>query len=144
MDSIQVDSGVKRICINGDPARVITFNPGDVLFAERFYKIYDEFRAKMGEIKSRAAILDQTARDENNAPADFAEGLAFIRESCEWMHDRIDALFGSGTSQAAFDGALSFEMIAQFLEGITPYIQVARAEKLDKYADKKPHSKAMK
>lgn len=144
MDSIQVDSGVKRICINGEPQRVITFNAGDVLFAERFYKIYDEIQAKMREMESRAAVLDmKNVLDENGIPVNFAEGLAFMRESCEWMCERIDALFGPGTSKAAFDGALSFEMIAQFLEGMTPYIQRARAEKLDKYAAKKPHKKTV-
>ncbi len=145
MDSIQVDSGVKRICINGDPGRVITFNPGDVLFAEHFYKVYDEFRAKLSDFEARSKRLDDNkALDPGGVPAGFGESLAFVREVCEWMCERIDVLFGAGASRAAFDGALSFEMIAQFLEGMTPFIQHARAEKLDKYAARKPRGKVMK
>lgn len=145
MDSIQIDSGVKNISINGDPARVITFNPSGVLFAERFYQTYSEFQAKIGDFEKRSKDLaSENNLDENGIPVKFNEQLTFMRETCDWMCEKIDQLFGAGTSDKAFQGELSFEMIAQFLQGVMPFISQARSVKIDKYAAKKPHSKVMK
>lgn len=44
MDSIRIDTGGVRLMVNGDPQRVIAFNPHDVVFAERFYALLGEFK----------------------------------------------------------------------------------------------------
>jgi hypothetical protein len=146
MDSIRIETGVKRIAINDDPTRVIEFNPSDVLFAERFYALMQEFEAKQGEYARRADELDvhSLERDEHDLPLNLGEGLAFLREVCEFMRGRIDALFGPGTSQKAFGDTLALEVFEQFFVGITPFFQRARDEKTARYLSAKNSGRVMK
>lgn len=134
MDSIQITTGVKRIAINDNPERVIAFNPHDIAFAERFYALMQNFESKQAEYQARAEALDQgTDTDANGLPANLGERIAFMREICEYYYAQIDALFGDGTALTVFEGALGLEMIQQFFEGITPFIQHARQAKVAKY-----------
>jgi len=138
MDSIQINTGVKRIAINGDESRVIAFNPSDIQFAERFYTLMQDFDAKQSEYMQRAEVLDQeTAIDDNGLPVNLGARIAFMRDICEYMNAQIDTLFGAGTSEKAFQGALDVELITQFFEGVTPFVQTARSEKMAKYAKTK-------
>lgn len=135
MDSIKIGSSIKRIAINGDPQRVITFDPSDVAFAERFYELIRDFEAKKDEYQRRAEEIDREQEtDENGLPVNLEKRLAFLRETCGYMREQIDHVFGAGTSQAAFGDALSLEMIMDLFDGLTPFIQAARSEKLKKYS----------
>ena len=141
MDELVIKSGKKRIAIKDDEGNVtgeVCFNPSDVSFAEKFYSVYQEFQEKIKEYEQQAADIDaeNDKADENGVPVQFSKGVAFSREVCEFIYSKIDELFGEGTSQIVFRGSLDFEMIGQFFEGITPFIQKARAEKLVKYSNK--------
>lgn len=139
MDNIQINVGEKRVIINGDPNRVIVFNPSDALFAERFYNLICEFDAKLDEYKERSreiALIKDV--DERGIPLNFVENLKLMKEACTFIRDRIDVLFGPGTSQIAFGDAMSLDMFVQFFEGITPLIQAVRKESMDKYMYKEP------
>jgi hypothetical protein len=141
MDSIKIDAGVKRIAINDDPNRVIIFNPTDVAFAERFYALIGDLEVKQVEYQERAEALDlETEVDENGMPANTPAGMAFSREVCEHIHGKIDDLFGEGSSQIIFEGMLSIDMIHQFFEGLLPFFQSVREERLAKY-QRPPQSK---
>lgn len=145
MESLKISSGTIRIAINDDPEKVIEFDPNDVLFAERFYSIYKEVEAKQAEYLKRSKELDaQVDLDENGIPANAEEGIAFLREACEYMRSKIDYLFGPDASQKAFGDALSLDMIAQFFEGMTPFVEKARREKLVKYRRAKGSRRVMK
>lgn len=146
MDSIKIGSGKKRIAINEDPDRVIVFDPAEVGFAERFYKIYHEFQEKQIEYEKRSAFLDERKNevDANGVPVNIYEGIAFLKEVCTFMRERIDYVFGDGTSQKAFDDSLSLEMIGEFLDGMTPFIEASRSEKMAKYLTKKNAGRVMK
>ena len=135
MDSIRVGSSVKRIAINDDETRVIEFNPGDVGFAERFYNLMRDLEKREAEYQERAELIvrDQ-AVDEHGVPMNVGERIAFIREVCEYMYSGIDQLFGKGASQTIFQGATSLDMIGEFFDGIIPFIQAARSQKINKYA----------
>lgn len=134
MDSLKIQAGV-RLAINGDPSRVVAFNPSDVGFVERLYQLFNYFEAQQAEYERRAAELDAvTEQDANGLPANIAEHFAFMREVCAAMHAQIDSVFGAGTAQTVFEGALDMDMIAQFFDGVLPYIQKTRDEKLAKYA----------
>ncbi len=146
MDSIHINTGVKRLAINDDPERVITFNPTDVVFAERFYALMRDFETKQGDYQQRAEALDLvTATDPNGLPVNLADRIAFMREICEYMHQQIDTLFGAGTALKVFEGALDLDAIGQFFEGITPFVKTARQDKLAKYqAPKRGKGKSSK
>jgi hypothetical protein len=140
--SLKIDSGEVRLAIedeNGNIKGEIKFNPKDELFAERFYRVMKEFQQKMQESEERSKELDSNTKlDENGLPVNIEEGMVFLRETCSYMREKIDYLFGSGTSQIVFGDVLSFDMIAQFLDGVTPYIQTARSNKLEQYIPNKP------
>lgn len=122
MESLSIDVGEIRLAINNDPERVITFNPADAAFAERFYKVVDEFQAKSIQYQRQA---DETLTDE--------QAIALLKDTCVYVRDRIDYVFGADTSQKAFGDALVLDMFSQFFEGITPYIQKTRTAKLKQY-----------
>jgi hypothetical protein len=134
LESLVITTGEKRLAINGDENRVIVFNPKDVLFAERFYNLIAEFKKALTEYKSRGADLDaENKTDEDKIPVNAGDRIALQVEICQFMREKVDYLFGAGTSQKAFGDAMEIEAFEQFFDGITPFIQSARAEKIAKY-----------
>ena len=135
MDSLRIDTGLKRVLINGDPERVISFNPQDVIFVERFYALMQAFAEREKEFSDRAKALDaEEAVDEYGLPVNTSERLAFMREIADWMRGQIDAVFGADTSQKAFGDACTLNMFEQFFDGILPFIEAVRSEKVKKYS----------
>lgn len=131
--NLNINTGL-RLTINDDPSRVIVMNPNDVDFAERFYRLIQDFEAKQGEYQARADALDAIEdQDAHGLPVNLRERIDFAREVCDYMHQQIDALFGEGAAYAAFQGQHDLDAIAQFFTEITPFIQNARAGKLEKY-----------
>ena len=134
MDSLKVKSNAKRIAINDDPNRVILFNPSDVGFAERFYKLMEEFDTKISEFQDRIKNLESdNDTGEGTMPANFGARVEVYKEVCLYFFEKIDLLFGVGTSEKVFSGEMDPDMILQFLEGIVPFIESARVEKINKY-----------
>jgi len=137
-------TGIKRISINDNPDNVIEFNPQDILFIERFYAVYREFQAKQVEFDVLSKELDDNKNvlAEDGLPVNFEAGLKFLKDTCIFVREKIDIVFGAGTSQKAFGDALSLEMIEQFFKGVTPFVWEARAEKVQKYSNtaEKKHS----
>lgn len=149
MESLHIDTGVKRIMVNDDPDNVIEFSPGDISFAERFYALIREFEVKQIDYQARAAVIDANKElDANGIPLNMAAGLAMMREVCEFMRDKIDGLFGKDTSRKCFGDALSLDAFSQFFTQITPFIRSARAGKIAPYTntvtDKKRKHAVMK
>ena len=134
METLRITTGEIHLAINGDENRVIVFNPKDVLFAEKFYTLMGDFQQRLTEYQKRGERLDAVKeKDENNAPINAGERIALQIELCTFMREKIDYLFGVGTSQKAFGDALDPDVFQQFFTGITPYVQNARAEKIAQY-----------
>jgi len=145
MDTLNISTGEKRISINGDTSREITFNPSDVIFVERFYRLIGEFQTKLTEYHSRSVELDvDQTNDANGIPVNIEARLNLVKEACAYIREKIDMLFGIGTSQTAFGDTLSMDAIQQFFSGIVPFIQAARSEKVQRYTNKKPSKKVLK
>mgnify|MGYP000104827856 CR=1 FL=1 len=137
MDSLQIDTGEIRLAINGDASRVIVLRPNDAVFAEKFYKMLGEFQSKFTEYQGRAAKIEsQNETDENGVPLNTGERIALLKEICQYTRNQIDELLGAGTSQTVFGDALDIEAIIRFFEGVRPYMQKARAEKVARYTNK--------
>jgi len=134
MDSLQINTGEKRIAINNDPTRMLVFNPSDVIFAERFYKLIGEFEAKFTEYQTKAKAIEAVAaNDANGFPVNTDERIALIKDACSYIKERIDILFGIGSSQIIFGDAMNLDMFSEFFTGITPFIQQARSTKIAQY-----------
>ena len=69
------------------------------------------------------------------------EQLTLVRSACGFIRDRIDNVFGAGTSQNAFGDTLSLDVFSQFFDGIGPYIKTERSAKVNKYTNKRPPRK---
>ena len=133
MENLKVNTSKKRILINDGP-EYLEFDPEDVLFIERFYNLIAEFELKQNEFGQKAMVLDANkGLDKDGIPVNLEEGLAFIKEVCQYLRVRIDYVFGAGTSQILFGDSLSLAQIGQFFEGITQFIGPKRSEKLSKY-----------
>lgn len=134
MDTLKIKTSEIRLSVNGDPGRVISFNPADTLFAEKFYRLSANVDAKLAEFTRKGKELDaDKAAGENGMPLNLQARIELQRDLCLYLRDEIDALFGAGTSQNAFGAALEADAFPQFFEGITPYFQRARSEKVAQY-----------
>jgi hypothetical protein len=137
MDSIKISTGIKRIHIirDDDFEADISFNPTDALFAEKFYMVYKEFMKKQEEYNLKSKELDEHKNevDENGIPSNIEQGISFLTEVCTFMRDKIDQLFGAGTSDKVFGNTQSIDAINQFFSGIIPFVSKARAEKISKH-----------
>jgi hypothetical protein len=143
MQSLRIDTGSIRLAINDDESRVIEFNPNDLAFIDRFYGLIGEFESKEKEYQQKLDILNQnTEMDAYNIPKNMGESLALLKEICGFMRDRIDYVFGEGTSQKVFGNDNTLDMFEQFFNGITPYIQQARTEKVEKYTGNRAQRRA--
>lgn len=134
MSNININTGEIRLTINDDENRVITFNPNDLQFVDNLYNLLAELENKEKEYKSREAELDKnTEVNSYGIPVNLKKKLALLKETCGYMREKIDTVFGEGTSQRAFGSANTLDMFEQFFEGVTPYIQKVRDQKLNKY-----------
>jgi len=142
MDTIRTNTTVLTLQINDGP-EVLTFDPTDTLFAEKFYRLMHHLNEREGEFRKRAIMLDAAnmVKDENGVPASFQDSLVFMRESCEFFRTEIDLLFGEGTSMKLFGEVYSLPSIGQFFNSITPYIKGARTAKIEKHLQPIPKPK---
>lgn len=134
MDNLRIDAGVRRIMVNEDPARVIEFNPEDVLFVERFYALIKIFEEQEAKYQARVKELQaHEEKDQYGIPKNTEDTLQLVIEVCNFLREQIDRVFGPGTSQTAFGNTQALKMFEQFFSGIAPFIQSARVEKVAKY-----------
>jgi hypothetical protein len=134
LQSIHIDSGVKRIAINDDPERVIEFNPHDTKFAEKLYKAYGDLARLEKEYSKRAEEIGANVEaDELNVPKDFGPFIEIQDEMLADILEQIDFLFGAGASERIFQGDVTTYTVKQFLEGVQQYIIPERAEVIEKY-----------
>jgi hypothetical protein len=135
IDSLQINTGEKRIPIvrDGESVGEIVFNPSDVVWVERFYKIVSEFQITLTDYQTRYKALE---KDKDGKPVQVDVSLALLHDACTYVREKIDYVFGSGTSQLVFGDAMVIEVFPQFFDGITPHIKTVRAEKIEKYTGK--------
>ena len=123
-----------RLTINDDPERVISFNPNDAGFVERFFSMLDKVEAEEARVNS---VLEGYANDGTvdnyGIPLPLRKAAALTADLCRFMRGQIDEAFGEGTSQTAFGDVNVPEMFSEFFLGVTPYIREARSAALSKY-----------
>lgn len=132
--NININTGEIRLTIDDDPTRVIKFNPNDIGFAQRFYALIGNFEIKEKEYIEKAIKIDENKElDSLGIPKNTEEFLKLTREICDYVKQQIDLIFGEGTSETVFGDASTIEMFESFFNGIVPFIQQARSEKIEKY-----------
>lgn len=137
MNGLKLNSGLVRLEVDRDGEKgEISFNPSDVRFVDSFYKARQTFLEKEEACKKEIATLEADTRtDAYGMPINAGKQIEVIKEFAENINAIIDDVFGSGTSEVLFGESLVLDMYPQFFEGIAPYIQGVRADKMEKYRD---------
>lgn len=119
---------------NGEHVGSLHFNPDDVSFAERIYGLIGELEQAEKAYEAKAKELEaDKAVDEYGIPKNIRARLQFLREVCEDLYAKIDTVFGTGTSEMVFGGALSLSAIEQFFTGLAPHFEQVRTDKMAPY-----------
>lgn len=138
-NNIAIDIGEKRITINDDPDRVLVFNPSDIIFAERFYDLIRDFEKQMTSYRDRMVEIELVVeKDDHGLFINASDRLSIVKEVCKYVNDKIDGLFGEGTSLMLFQGAVNLDAYTQFFTGLIPFIKETRKKKVQKYVQAKP------
>lgn len=135
METLRTNSNLKVLQINEGP-EVLSFDPTDVTFSEKFYRLMRTLGDKEATFLARAKVLDKDGSVEDS--------LEFLKDTCKFFRDEIDLLFGIGTSQKLFGDSYSLDNIGKFFNDITPYISVEREKQLAKYLAPSPTKKRLK
>lgn len=130
MQNINIGSNEIQLTVNGDENRMIRFNPNDLNFVDKFLRLTEDLGAKQAEYVKKAEELDAAKNGGTNT---MKAGLELLKEICGYFREKIDEVFGPGTSQAAFGDTMSLDMFEDFFAGIAPMIQKARSAKTAKY-----------
>ena len=136
---LNISTGVTiPVTRDGQEVGTIHFNPNDVAFAEKVYDLIGALEAAEQEYSSRAAELEADKTEgPYGLPANQRQRLALLREVCETMHARIDDVFGEGTAQICFGGALDLDAIWDFFDGIAPELDTAQQERIKRYTQRR-------
>lgn len=133
MDNIQINTGEKRVTINNNPNKVIVFNPTDILFAERFYALLGDMQKTLKDYREKGVALQKAAKDEDGIPVNIQQHINLQHELCDYLRDKTDKVFGDGTSQNIFGDVRNLDVYKQFFDGILPFFQQARADRVAMY-----------
>lgn len=132
--SIRIDTGEVRLLINDDENRVISFNPNDISFLEAFFELLEDFEKKEKEFRNEERVLNANKDvDKLGLPKNIKGKIALTHKICRYMREKVDYVFGEGTSDTAFGKANTMDMFSQFFDGVTPFIRSARDDKTSKY-----------
>jgi hypothetical protein len=150
--TLQISTGLVRlpVSVDGVNGRVIEFNPNDVQFTERVLAFYHTVKSKTKEWEALDPELKQRIEeiplDENGVPENIDPARQTLDAMNTFMRSELDVIFGEGTSQAIFGDAIyrNPEVYVQLIEGIKPFVEPVRAEKLKKYIVPKPPGKPRK
>lgn len=144
-NNINITTGIVRLTVNHDESKIISFDPTDLIFAEKFYRLIAQLEKQLHDFRVRSiAIEANKTLDENDVPVNIKERLDLLRDTCQFLREKIDDVFGENTSQNAFGTAMNLDMFAQFIDQITPYVKDNRATRVNKYMSAPVKSRASK
>lgn len=136
-EAVLIQTETKRLLING--SYTLEFDPSDILFVERWYRLLKEFSQKRKAVTEQyKALKADKKKDEDGLNANTQKYIDLTKELCQFQRAEIDRLFGEGTSQGVFGDVLSMQMLQSFFQVVTPYVAAAREKKLEPYSGPKP------
>jgi len=148
MSAIKLKSKVKTIDLtneNDENIGKITFNPEDI-------GAYNELLS-IGDIITKISENYDSVKEISNIPEGKLESLekykdaqnnfdqigkftSFVVEQVEKISEKINRIFGNGTSELIFQGGHDLELLSNFIEAVIPYFKSAKKERVNKYLDK--------
>ncbi|HIW14913.1 MAG TPA: hypothetical protein H9691_05665 [Firmicutes bacterium] len=137
IDSIRVDTGVKKIEVN-DEGETISLNFADQSFPARYFAMVDEFQAQQDVFRQEAEQLDREREEKKLSEYDHSRKVAaFNLKIHEFFKDRVDGLFGEGTCRKVFgDIVPSLDLYVDFINQLAPYFEKYSKERQKKLMQK--------
>lgn len=126
MESLVIETGRKRLCLNGDENRILEFNPQDMKTRKRFYEASQKVFEKQREFDIKIQQLKE----------DDVEGVfKFEQETFDMMKELVDNAFGKGTAELVTNGDTDVFALCNFLVAIAPYFKEIAEKQKNKYTD---------
>lgn len=132
MESLQIRTGkiaIKILDDDGEVRGIFKFNPEDLGVAKRMSELLAEIKQNTGEISKRESEC-KTGE----------ERMLLLEEVCSGYRDKIDQIWGAGSSDILFGNAVCVEMFTDFLNGISKHYQKESNKRIAEY-QKKANSK---
>ena len=127
MDNFNIQTG--RIGINikrdGEDVGIFYFNPSDIASARKIMDLKRDFEIKEKEFQQESKNADTTEKQ-----------IALLEEIVNYFRDKIDEVYGPGTSNLLFGEARVLEMFSGFFDGINKHYMKASQERLAKAKNK--------
>lgn len=130
MDTLKINVGsisLKILDDNNNERGIFTFNPNDIVTANKFFALMQEIDPKQEEFKQKELQI----KDE-----DTKGKLDLVCEVIDYFEGKIDEIFGDGTSNLLFGNAKTLDMFSDFFNGIAPYYEKVSKQRMDKYTKK--------
>lgn len=137
IDSIRVDTGVKKIEVN-DEGETISLNFADQSFPARYFAMVDEFEACQPEFQKEAEKLDQAFQEKQISDYEYSRGAASLSLKMHtFFKERVDGLFGADTCRKVFgDIVPSVDQYCDFMAQLAPYFEKYGKERQKKLMQK--------
>ena len=127
MDSFKISTGKIGVPIERDGENVGTFyfNPSDILVARKIMDLKKDFEVKEKEFQKESKKADTVEKQ-----------IALLEEIVNYFRNKIDEVYGQGTSDLLFGEARVLEMFSGFFDGINAHYQKASQERIEKAKSK--------
>ena len=143
MEKLNLSKRVE-IEINGDPERVIRFNPEDVHLRARLFEFSRLAAQKEKEIQAKAAEIEAlSGEDDNGIPNQAMPTVALMVEYADFFMTQIDDVFGDGTSKKVFADGFDFDSATIFLKYVLEKLGGTSEQKIEQRLSKKTNKKLM-
>ena len=122
IDSIRVDTGVRKITVN-DEGETISLNFADQSFPVRYFNMVDEFQSQQ-EIfqKEEDDLVKECEENQLSEYERMRKTAALNLKIHEFFKERVEALFGADACRKVFgDIVPSVDMYMDFISQLAPY-----------------------
>lgn len=131
MESLNIETSKKRLCLNGDESKVIEFNPEDLDTRKKFFDASKEIFQKQREYDIAVKEIESEQDDMKKTEKAFE----LEQNLYNLMKSIVDDIFGNGTSDMITDGKSNIFSLVNFIIAITPYFRAVTDKQKNKYTN---------
>ena len=131
MESLNIETSKKRLCLNGDESKVIEFKPEDLDTRKKFFDASKEIFQKQREYDIAVKEIESEEDDMKKTEKAFE----LEQNLYNLMKSIIDDIFGNGTSDMITDGKSNIFSLVNFIIAITPYFRAVTDKQKNKYTN---------
>lgn len=121
----RIELDIKR---DGKKVGVFTFNPSDINETKKHAKIVEDLEESQKEQLDRIKEID----DHGST----LDSVTFMEEFTKDICNKIDVIYGDGTSDMLFGDCLNVDTIISFFNQLQPYYASASEMRKSKYKNK--------